>query len=103
MKYSATAKIKSIGRFDVNDGRSAVDWLNEIDMDDASLRDRVKEFFNAKDSAVREELYGLLPKMMDAVMWTRIWKATKLETRQETGLAGEERLMATAERFDDIN
>lgn len=101
-KYSATAFVKGMGRFDMNAGRSATEWLLKRDLSDAKKMEKVKAFFSTKDSSVRDDAFGYLPQIMDEWTWAQIWNAAKAETAEKTKLAGEELLKATAKRFDEV-
>jgi hypothetical protein len=47
--------------------------------------------------------YGLAPiKMMDKATVGKLWNATKLQVKQETGLTGEALLEKTSDRFDRV-
>lgn len=100
MKYSATAFVKGMGRFDMNAGRSATEWLLKRDLSDTKRTEKVKAFF--KDPSMRDDVFGFLPQIMDEMTWAQIWNAAKAETAEKTKLTGEELLKATAERFDDV-
>lgn len=101
-KYSATAFIKGMGKFDMNSGWSAVEWMDRKDLKGKSAKEKVKAFFDTKDNQVREDVFGYLPQLMDKLTWSQIWKAAKAETRAKTNLSGDDLIKATAARFDEV-
>ena len=89
-KYSGTARLKEIGGFDTNTGRSGAEWLN---------RDNVRGV-----RGIVDKWGGKLPEWMDERTWNHIWQAVKNEVADQTGLDidSEELKQKAGERFDEI-
>ena len=91
-KYAAVAGLKEMGRFDVDMGRSTLEYI--IGRNGLStwgkITDKVDEFS------------GWLPEMADQVTWCGIWEAAKRKTQaQNPGLHGEALLQKAGELFTD--
>lgn len=91
-KYAAVAGLKEMGRFDVDMGRSTLEYI--IGRNGLStwgkITDKVDEFS------------GWLPEMADQVTWCAIWEAAKRKTAaQNPGLKGEALLQKAGELFTD--
>lgn len=91
-KYAAVAGLKEMGRFDVDMGRSTLEYI--IGRNGLStwgkITDKVDEFS------------GWLPEMADQVTWCAIWEAAKRKTQaQNPGLHGEALLQKAGELFTD--
>ena len=91
-KYAAVAGLKEMGRFDVDMGRSTLEYI--IGRNGLStwgkITDKVDEFS------------GWLPEMADQVTWCAIWEAAKRKTQaQNPGLHGEAMLQKAGELFTD--
>ena len=91
-KYAAVAGLKEMGRFDVDMGRSTLEYI--IGRNGLStwgkITDKVDEFS------------GWLPEMADQVTWCAIWEAAKRKTQaQNPGLRGEALLQKAGELFTD--
>ena len=89
-KYAAVAGLKEMGRFDVDMGRSTLEYI--IGRNGLStwgkITDKVDEFS------------GWLPEMADQVTWCAIWEAAKRKTQaQNPGLHGEALLQKAGELF----
>lgn len=109
MKYSGTAVIKDMGKFDVGTGKMANDWIANSDVQDYKLLKRMKflmdnkGFIAAKNNFV--ETLTALPGFMDRVTWTHIWKAVEAEQAElNPGMDrnSEEFLRTVGARFDDV-
>lgn len=99
-KYAPVAIIKDMGYFDMNVGRSAVEWMNHREPE--GFKDKLWAFFSLTDSSYRDEVLTWLPSVMDKITWGRIWVATKNEikdTRKDLDVNSEEFLEAVGERF----
>lgn len=95
MAHSGVAVIKDMGRFDMNFGQSAREYL----MPDAleGKASRTWEFI--KDKAT------ILPEMMDRMTWTRMWSACKAEMKAlhpEMDVKSDEFLDMVGERFNEL-
>lgn len=91
-KYAAVAGLKEMGRFDVDMGKSTLEYI--IGRNGLStwgkITDKVDEFS------------GWLPEMADQVTWCAIWEAAKRKTQdQNPGLHGEVLLQKAGELFTD--
>lgn len=91
-KYAAVAGLKEMGRFDVDMGRSTLEYI--IGRNGLStwgkITDKVDKFS------------GWLPEMADQVTWCAIWEAAKRKTQaQNPGLRGEALLQKAGELFTD--
>ena len=91
-KYASVAGLKEMGRFDVDMGRSTLEYI--IGRNGLStwgkITDKVDEFS------------GWLPEMADQVTWCAIWEAAKRKTAaQNPGLKGEALLQKAGELFTD--
>ena len=91
-KYAAVAGLKEMGRFDVDMGKSTLEYI--IGRNGLStwgkITDKVDEFS------------GWLPEMADQVTWCAIWEAAKRKTQdQNPGLHGEALLQKAGELFTD--
>lgn len=94
-KYSGVAVIKKMGKFDMNFGRSAQDYM----MPDAKVSKGRAIYDKASDIATA------LPELMDTWTWCNMWEAVKKE--QATMNPGvdqksDEFLEKVAERFNDV-
>ena len=95
MKYSGVACIKEMGKFDMNYGRSMRDWITPEGM----------ESKGRKAWNWIEEKSTILPQKMDAMTWTRMWTAVKLEQMAQNkgmDLSSDEFMQKVAERFNDV-
>ena len=101
MQYAGTAVIKEIGGFDTGTGHGLADWITSLDK--RSIPQYFKAFF-ARDSELRDKVFGLMPSLLDKVTWAHIWSAVKTEVAAEQGLdyGSEEHLIASGKRFNDV-
>lgn len=86
LKYSGTAQWKSMGYYDTNISRN--------------MREQIEHDDNWKDRFVEGSMK--LAELGDQLTWGRLWNASKLQTRAETGLTGEELNKKTADLFDEV-
>jgi hypothetical protein len=94
-KYSGVAVIKNMGKFDMNLGQSAQDYMSP---------DR-KESTGKKVYAKVSNAMTALPGAMDTMTWTRMWTAVKLEQQAkhpEMDHRSTEFMETVAERFNDV-
>lgn len=95
MQYSGVAVIKDMGRFDMNAGQSAREYLTP----------EGKESTGRKAWNKFQEGVTILPELMDRMTWTRMWSAVKAEQKaQHPGMSAtsEEFLQMCGERFNDV-
>lgn len=85
-KYAPVAGIKEMGRFDVNMGRSTVDFITGAG----------KTGFMAK----LDEISGYLPEKMDQATWLIIWNAAERQCKAQ-GFTGEELSAAAGKLFTE--
>ena len=91
MKYSGVAVIKAMGRFDMNFGRSAKDFV---------APDKPEGIY----SRISDKLTAA-PELMDTMTWTRMWSAVKIEQHKahpEMDITSDEFLKIVAERFNEV-
>lgn len=91
LEHSGVAVIKEMGRFDMNFGRSAKDWISP---------ETNKGLYDRLGDALTE-----LPQKMDRMTWTRMWTAVKLEQKAlhpEMGMKDNEFLDLVGRRFNDL-
>ena len=95
MDNSGIAVIKAMGKFDMNFGRSMQDWITP-------------EGKISKGKAAWQKISEgstSLPEKMDAMTWTRMWTACKLEQaaiEKQTDLKDKDFLKRVAERFNEV-
>ena len=95
MENSGIAVIKAMGKFDMNFGRSMQDWITP-------------EGKISKGKAAWQKISEgstSLPEKMDAMTWTRMWTACKLEQaalEKQTDLKDKDFLKRVAERFNEV-
>ena len=95
MQHSGVAVIKDMGKFDMNAGQSAREYIKP-DGKQGTLR---KIYEGASDAATK------LPEKMDAWTWTRMWVAVKAEQHElhpEMDVKSDEFLNMCGERFNEI-
>lgn len=95
MKYSGVSVIKEMGRFDMNAGQSAREFLTP----------EGKESTGRKAWNKFEEYVTILPELMDRWTWNRMWVAVKAEQHAqhpEMNIKSDEFLTMCGERFNDI-
>ena len=86
LQYSGLAVWKDLGYFDVNVNRGMREQIKHAD----TLKDKIQE----KSMTLAEK--------GDQLTWGALWNACELETKDKTGLSGEELMQKTAERFDEV-
>ncbi len=86
IKYSGLAVWKDLGYFDVNVNRG--------------MREQIKHADTLKEKI--QDVSLTLAEKGDQLTWGALWNACELETKDKTGLAGEELMQKTAERFDEV-
>lgn len=91
-KYAAVAGLKEMGRFDVDMGRSTLEYIIG--------RNGLSTWGKVTDKV--DEFSGWLPEMADQVTWCAIWEAAKRKTQaQNPGLHGEALLQKAGALFTD--
>ena len=96
MKYSGVAVIKAMGKFDMNYGRSMIDYITPEGMQKNKAK-AAYEWFSEKSTK--------LPEKMDAMTWTRMWTAVKLQLAAENkgaDMKSEAFLKQAAVRFNEL-
>ncbi|MCR5566208.1 MAG: hypothetical protein K6F61_05100 [Clostridiales bacterium] len=95
MEHSGVAVIKEMGKFDMNFGQTMQEWITP-------------EGMTTKGQRIRNGVENVLtsgPQKMDAMTWTRMWTAVKLEQMaQHKGMdyKSEEFMNLVAERFNEL-
>lgn len=95
MAHSGVAVIKDMGRFDMNFGQSAREYL----MPDAKQSAGRKVWEGVKEYST------ILPELMDRMTWTRMWSAVKAEQKAqhpEMDVNSDEFLDMCGVRFNNI-
>ena len=95
MKHSGVAVIKKMGKFDMNFGQTMQEWIAPEGMESKARRAWNKT----------TDLITGLPGAMDAMTWTRMWTAVKLEQaalNKGMDTKSDEFLEKVAERFNDL-
>ena len=95
MKYSGVAVIKDMGRFDMNFGQSAREYLMP-----ESKQSTGRKIWNGI-----EEYSTILPELMDRMTWTRMWSAVKAEQaaqHKDMDTSSEEFLQMCGTRFNEV-
>ena len=91
LKHSGVSVIKDMGRFDMNFGQSAMDWI--------SPEEKRNLYEKASDYTTK------LPELMDRWTWNRMWVAVKLEQaalHPEMNTKSDAFLDMVGERFNDV-
>ena len=94
LEHSGLAVIKDMGKFDMNFGQSMTDYITPDGM--KSKMEKVND---------ASEKMTSLPGKMDAMTWTRMWSAVKLEQaalHPEMDVKSEEFLDMVADRFNEL-
>ena len=95
MQHSGVAVIKDMGKFDMNYGRSMIDYITPEAMQ-TKLKKTTGKISDAATS---------LPHKTDAMTWTRMWSAVKLEQaalHPEMDTKSEAFLDMVADHFNDL-
>ena len=95
MAHSGVAVIKNMGRFDMNFGQSAREYLLPEGKESTG-----KKIWNGI-----EEYTTILPELMDRMTWTRMWSAVKAEQaaeHPEMDVKSDEFLDVVGERFNEL-
>ena len=90
-KYSGVAVIKDMGRFDMNFGQSAKDYITP------ETKSNVYEKIS--------DVLTMAPQMMDRMTWTRMWSAVKAEQaalNKGADITSEAFLRKVADRFNEV-
>ena len=90
-KYSGVSVIKDMGRFDMNFGQSAKDYI-------------APEKKSSLYGTISDRL-TVLPELMDRMTWTRMWSACKIEQHRlnpEMDVNSDEFLAKVADRFNEV-
>ena len=90
-KYSGVAVIKNMGRFDMNFGQSAKDYI--------SPETKQSVYEKTSDALTK------IPQLMDTMTWTRMWTAVKLEQaakHPDMDTKSEKFLNMVGERFNEV-
>lgn len=100
-KYAPVAVIKEMGYFDVNMGRSTLDFIKAKEY--SSFKEKAKAFF--VDGDYRDEILSKAPALADELSWCAIWNAVKRETLAKNpglDIKSEPFLMLAGARFTEV-
>jgi len=95
-KYSGVAMLKHMGKFDMNYGRSMIDYITPEGKQTSKAK-AVYDLVSEKSTA--------LPEKMDDMTWTRMWTAVKLEQaamHPGADITSDAFLKQVAERFNEL-
>lgn len=99
-QYAPIAIIKEMGGFDVNVGKSTVDYLTDT-ADYKGFGEKFKAMFT--DEQFRDDVFGRLPALMDEMSWGVIWNAVKREQAElHPNVNGDAFMKLVANRFTDV-
>lgn len=106
-RWNGCARIKEIGYFDVNMGRTATDYMNEFVSDkDVRKEWSIKDHWNnIRDNGMMtiDQKAGWLSEKADEKTWGAIWKACKKQVKAENeALSGDALNEAAAELFQTV-
>ena len=100
-RYAPIARIKEMGGFDVNVGKSTVEYLT--DTTDYVGWDKISGFL--KDGKYRDDVLGRIPAWVDELGWGVIWNAVKREIADkhpDMDRNGNAFMKMVADRFTDV-
>lgn len=95
-KYSGVAMLKHMGKFDMNYGRSMIDYITPEGKQTSKAK-AAYDLVSEKSTA--------LPEKMDDMTWTRMWTAVKLEQaamHPGADITSDAFLKQVAERFNEL-
>ena len=95
MKHSGVAVIKQMGKFDMNFGQTMQEWIAPEGMES-----KARKAWNKTTDIITG-----LPGAMDAMTWTRMWTAVKLEQMAENkgaDFTSDEFMAKVADRFNEL-
>lgn len=99
-KWAPVAIIKEMGGFDVNVGKSTVDYLTDT-ADYNTFGEKFKALFT--DEQFRDDVFGKLPALMDEMAWGAIWNAVKREQAElHPSVKGDAFMKLVSDRFTDV-
>ena len=100
-QYAPVAVIKEMGYFDVNMGRSTLDFIKAREY--TTFKEKVGAVFT--DADYRDELLSKAPALADELTWCAIWNAVKRETLAKNpglDIKSEPFLMLAGARFTEV-
>ncbi len=102
-KYNGCAVKKQIGYFDVNMGRSAIDYINEYKPSKEITNEwtRAERLQQSDFSGKLDNALSIGANKADEITWGAIWNACKKQVTEEQHLQGEKALQKAAELFQD--
>ena len=100
-KWAPIALIKEMGRFDMNMGKSTVEYIKGKEY--TTFGEQAAGFF--KDKNYRDDVLSRFPALADEVSWCYIWNAVKRETaakNRDMVTSSTEFLQLAGERFTEV-
>ena len=97
-KYAPIAGLKEMGRFDMDMGRSTIDYITAREY--TGFREKAAGFLT--DADYRDEIIGKAPELADQITWCAMWEAAKRQTAAKNpNLTGEGLLTQAGKLFTD--
>lgn len=97
-KYAPIAGLKEMGRFDMDMGRSTIDYITAREY--TGFREKAAGFLT--DSDYRDEIIGKAPELADQITWCAMWEAAKRQTAAKNpGISGEALLTQAGKLFTE--
>ena len=97
-KYAPIAGLKEMGRFDMDMGRSTIDYITAREY--TGFREKASGFLT--DSDYRDEIIGKAPELADQITWCAMWEAAKRQTAAKNpSLRGEALLTQAGKLFTE--
>lgn len=97
-KYAPIAGLKEMGRFDMDMGRSTIDYITAREY--TGFREKAAGFLT--DSDYRDEIIGKAPELADQITWCAMWEAAKRQTAAKNpSLRGEALLTQAGKLFTE--
>lgn len=97
-KYAPIAGLKEMGRFDMDMGRSTIDYITAREY--TGFREKAAGFLT--DSDYRDEIIGKAPELADQITWCAMWEAAKRQiAAKNPSISGEALLTQAGKLFTE--